>query len=316
MRTIRLPASIPDTLRGPSVALGNFDGLHAGHRAVIEAARSAGARLGAPAAIATFDPAPRRVFQPDAPPFRILTDLRRNLTLNAMKLDGCFLVPFNADTAAMTDTAFVDEVLSRQIGARAVAVGFDFQFGRKRMGDAASLARLGGLAGFETTVVAEVDDGKDKLSSTRIREHLAAGEMDEAARQLGQSWIVDALVEHGEKRGRTLGYPTANMKLGEIVNPAHGIYAVWVRIEGEAVWRQGVANFGRTPTTGLRDPLLEVVIFDFDGDLYGKRLHTAFAAFLRPELKFDSLEALVEQMDIDSANARQRLGGTAPPPGL
>ena len=316
MRTIRLPADFPDSLRRPCVALGNFDGLHAGHRAVIAAARAAAARLGAPAGVATFDPAPRRVFQPDAPPFRILTGMRRDLTLAAMGLDACFLVPFDAATAAMSDREFVDAVLVRQLGAQAVAVGFDFQFGRKRMGDAASLVRLGDEAGFETIIVPEVADGAEKLSSTRIREHLAAGEMEEAALQLGQPWIVDSVVEHGEKRGRTLGYPTANMKLGEIVHPAHGIYAVWVRIDGEAVWRAGVANFGRTPTTGLRDALLEVVIFDFDGDLYGRRLHTAFAAFLRPELKFDSLDELVRQMDRDAAEARSRLAQAAPPNGL
>jgi len=316
MRTIRLPGGFPDSLRGACVALGNFDGLHAGHRAVIAAARSAADRLGGPAGVATFDPAPRRLFQPDAPPFRILTDTRRDLTLAGMGLDACFLVPFDRETAAMTDSEFVDAVLVDQLGVRAVAVGFDFQFGRKRMGDVATLTRLGDAAGFETLVVSEVDDGGEKLSSTRIRQHLSAGEVEEAARQLGQYWIVDAVVEHGEKRGRTLGYPTANMQLGDIIHPAHGIYAVWVRIDDEDQWRPGVANFGRTPTTGLREPLLEAVIFDFSGDLYGRRLHTAFASFLRPELKFDSLEALVAQMDIDAADARSRLGAMAPPPGL
>jgi len=294
---------------GAAIALGNFDGLHAGHRAVIESARAAGKRIGAPLGVATFEPAPRRHFQPDAPPFRLMTPLRRAILLEGMGVEQVHLLKFDAAMAAMTDREFCQRVILDEIGARSVSVGFDFRFGKNRMGDAAALQRLGAELGFGVDIVAEVKDGGEKVSSSRIREAIERGDMDEAKRGLGDWWTVDAIVEHGEKRGRTLGFPTANMKLGEIVHPAHGIYAVRTLLEGEQDWRPGVANFGRTPTTGLRDPLLEVMVFDVTGDLYGKRIHTAFVKRLRPELKFDTLEALVAQMHRDVAEARGVLAG-------
>lgn len=298
---------------GAAVALGNFDGLHAGHRAVIDDARRIASAMGAPLGVATFEPAPRRFFQPDAPPFRLMTPLRRQIALDAIGVDELHLLRFDAAMAAMTDRDFCERVVVGEVGARAVSVGFDFRFGKGRMGDADSLARIGRELGFDVSVVAEVKADGAKVSSSRIRETIERGDMEAAAASLGGPWIVDAIVEHGEKRGRTLGFPTANMKLGEIVHPAHGIYAVWARVEGEETWRPGVASFGRTPTTGLRDALLEVVIFDWSGDLYGERLHTAFVKFLRPEAKFDGLDALVEQMHADAAEARRALAGTAPP---
>lgn len=294
---------------GAAIALGNFDGLHAGHRAVIESARAAGKRIGAPLGVATFEPAPRRHFQPDAPPFRLMTPLRRAILLEEMGVEQVHLLRFDAVMAAMTDRDFCQRVILDEIGAGSVSVGFDFRFGKNRMGDAAALQRLGAELGFGVDIVAEVKDGGEKVSSSRIREAIERGDMDEAKRGLGDWWTVDAIVEHGEKRGRTLGFPTANMQLGEIVHPAHGIYAVRTLLEGEQDWRPGVANFGRTPTTGLRDPLLEVMVFDVSGDFYGKRMHTAFVKRLRPELKFDTLEALVEQMHRDVADARAVLAG-------
>ena len=294
---------------GAAIALGNFDGLHAGHRAVIESARAAGKRIGAPLGVATFEPAPRRHFQPDAPPFRLMTPLRRAILLEEMGVEQVHLLRFDAVMAAMTDRDFCQRVILDEIGAGSVSVGFDFRFGKNRMGDAAALQRLGAELGFGVDIVAEVKDGGEKVSSSRIREAIERGDMDEAKRGLGDWWTVDAVVEHGEKRGRTLGFPTANMQLGEIVHPAHGIYAVRTLLEGEQDWRPGVANFGRTPTTGLRDPLLEVMVFDVSGDFYGKRMHTAFVKCLRPELKFDTLEALVDQMHRDVADARAVLAG-------
>lgn len=294
---------------GAAIALGNFDGLHAGHRAVIESARAAGKRIGAPLGVATFEPAPRRHFQPDAPPFRLMTPLRRAILLEEMDVEQVHLLRFDAVMAAMTDRDFCQRVILDEIGAGSVSVGFDFRFGKNRMGDAAALQRLGAELGFGVDIVAEVKDGGEKVSSSRIREAIERGDMDEAKRGLGDWWTVDAIVEHGEKRGRTLGFPTANMQLGEIVHPAHGIYAVRTLLEGEQDWRPGVANFGRTPTTGLRDPLLEVMVFDVSGDFYGKRMHTAFVKRLRPELKFDTLEALVDQMHRDVADARAVLAG-------
>ena len=302
--------------KGAAIALGNFDGLHAGHRAVVESALAAGKRLGAPLGVATFEPPPRRFFQPDAPPFRLMTPRRREIALKALGVDQVHLLKFDASMAAMTDREFCERVLVEQVGARAVSVGFDFKFGKGRMGDAASLKKHGAVLGFEVVIVEEVASGGEKVSSSRIREAIERGDMEAAARDLGAPWTVDALVEHGEKRGRTLGFPTANMQLGEIVHPAHGVYAVWAREDGETLWRPGVANFGRTPTTGLRDPLLEVVVFDFEGDLYGKRLHTAFVTFLRPEEAFVGLDALVAEMKQDEAAARALLARSAPPAGL
>lgn len=300
-------------MAGAAIALGNFDGLHAGHRAVIESARAAGKRLGAPLGVATFEPAPRRHFQPDAPPFRLMTPRRREIALEAIGVSETHLLRFDAVMAAMTDREFCERVILDEVGARSVSVGFDFRFGKGRMGDVDALRRIGAEMGFEVDVVAEVKDGAEKVSSSRIREAIERGDMGEAARGLGTLWIVDAIVEHGEKRGRTLGFPTANMQLGEIVHPAHGIYAVWARLDDASEWRPGVANFGRTPTTGLRDPLLEVMVFDVTGDFYGRRMHTAFVKLLRPEARFDSLEDLVGQMHRDVAEARGLLAGERPP---
>lgn len=300
-------------MAGAAIALGNFDGLHAGHRAVIESARAAGKRLGVPLGVATFEPAPRRHFQPDAPPFRLMTPRRREIALEAIGVHETHLLRFDAVMAAMTDREFCQRVIIDEVGARSVSVGFDFRFGKGRMGDVDALRRLGAELGFEVDIVAEVKDGAEKVSSSRIREAIERGDMGEAARGLGALWTVDAIVEHGEKRGRTLGFPTANMKLGEIVHPAHGIYAVWARLDEDAAWTPGVANFGRTPTTGLRDPLLEVMLFDVTGDFYGRRMHTAFVKLLRPEAWFDGLEALVAQMHRDVADARAVLAGERPP---
>ena len=289
------------------MALGNFDGLHDGHRAVIENARAAARQRGAPLAVATFEPAPRRYFQPAAPPFRLMTQRGREIALTTLGVDFCFLLRFDARLAAMTDREFAASVLGQNLGAQAVSVGFDFRFGHNRIGDAAGLVRLGQELGFDGRIVAEVAHGGEKASSSGIREMIQRGDMIAAKRALGDYWITDAIVEHGEKRGATLGFPTANLKLGEIVHPAHGVYAVWARREDETSWRPGVASFGRTPTTGLRDPLLEVVVFDWSGDLYGQRLHVAFADFLRPEAKFPGLDELVAQMKQDAAQARASL---------
>ncbi len=298
---------------GAAIALGNFDGLHAGHRAVIDSAREAAMRLGVKLGVATFEPPPRRFFQPDAPPFRLMTPLRRQIALAAIGIDEVHLLRFDAVMAAMTDHEFCQRVIIDEVRASAVSVGFDFRFGRGRMGDAEGLKRTGAALGFEVKVVAEVKDGGEKVSSSRIREAIERGDMDEAAKGLGAPWIVDAIVEHGEKRGRTLGFPTANMQLGEIVHPAHGIYAVWAREDGGSRWRPGVASFGRTPTTGVRDPLLEVVVFDHASDLYGKRMHTAFVKFIRPERTFGAVEDLVAAMRQDEADARAILAGARPP---
>ena len=290
---------VPAEARGFSVALGNFDGVHAGHRAVIEAA----AKVDAPLGVATFEPPPRAFFRPDDPPFRLYRPSRRNQRLADLGAKAVFELPFNADMAKMTDEIFARDVLKDGIGAEHITVGFDFRFGRGRMGDAPRLASLGRALGFGVTIVEKIEALGAKASSTAIREALIAGEPEKAADILGHPWVADGLVEHGEKRGRTIGFPTANLHLGDLIHPKHGVYAVKVRIEGEDQWRGAVANFGRTPTTGLRDPLLETFIFDFDRDVYGKNIEVALISFLRPELKFESVDEMLTQMKMDADRA-------------
>jgi riboflavin kinase/FMN adenylyltransferase len=295
---------LPESARGASIALGNFDGLHAGHRAVMEAARLAGhGRF----SVATFEPPPRAYFRPGDPPFRIFRPERRNAAILEAGASTVFELPFNGEMAAMTDEGFVRNVLVAGLGASHISVGFDFRFGRGRMGHAQRLSSLGRALGFGVTIVEEVEGRGAKASSTAIRQALMAGEPDLAAAMLGGPWTADGIVESGEKNGRKLGFPTANLQLGELIHPKHGVYAVRARIEGEADWRAGVANFGRTPTTGLRAPLLETHIFDFKGDIYGKRLEVQLVAYLRPEKRFDSLDLMIDQMHLDSAEARRIL---------
>jgi len=292
---------LPGSARGASIALGNFDGLHAGHRAVMEAARLAGHGK---FSVATFEPPPRAYFRPGDPPFRIFRPERRNAAILAAGASTVFELPFNGEMAAMTDEGFVRHVLVDGLGATHVSVGFDFRFGRGRMGHAQRLSSLGRALGFGVTIVEEVEGHGAKASSTAIRQALMAGEPELAAKMLGSPWVADGVVESGERNGRKLGFPTANLQLGELIHPTYGVYAVRARIEGETGWRAGVANFGRTPTTGLRDPLLETHIFDFAGDIYGKRIEVQLVVYLRPEKKFDSLDLMVEQMHTDSAEAR------------
>lgn len=298
---------LPPTARGYAVALGNFDGVHAGHLAVIDAARAAGQPLG----VATFEPPPRAFFRPSDPPFRIFRPERRNARLLEIGAQAVFELPFNADMAGMTDEGFARDVLTRGLGVSHVAVGFDFRFGRGRMGDAHRLASLGRALGFGVTIVEKIEALGEKASSTAVRQALRAGEPEIAAGLLGGPWIADGVVEGGEKRGRTIGFPTANIHLNDLIHPRHGVYAVRARTGRAGPWRDGVANFGRTPTTGLREPLLETFLFDFEGDLYGQWLEVALVAFLRPEAKFDSLEAMVAQMHHDVTAARAALAGPA-----
>ena len=295
---------LPESAQGASIALGNFDGLHVGHKAVMDAARLAGHGK---FSVATFEPPPRGYFRPGDPPFRILRPERRNAAILAAGAAAVFELPFNGEMAAMTDEGFVRAVLVEGLKARHVCVGSDFRFGRGRMGHAQRLSSLGRALGFGVTIVEEVEDHGAKASSTAIRQALMAGEPELAAEMLGSPWTADGIVESGEQNGRKLGFPTANIQLGELIHPKHGVYVVRVRIEGEKAWRDGVANFGRTPTTGLRDPLLESHIFDFAGDIYGKRLEVQLVAYLRPEHKFPSLDAMVEQMHRDAAQAKEIL---------
>jgi len=295
---------LPETARGASIALGNFDGLHAGHKAVMAAAREAGAGN---FSVATFEPPPHAYFRPQDPPFRIFRPERRNSAILAEGADSVFELPFNGEMASKTDEEFVREVLVDGLGVSHVSVGFDYRFGRGRMGHAQRLASLGRALGFGVTIVDEVQNEDEKASSTAIRQALRAGEPELAAQILGKVWVADGPVIKGEQNGRKFGYPTANTNLGELIHPKYGVYAVRVRVDRAGEWLPGVANFGRTPTTGLRDPLLEAHIFDFDGDIYGRWMEVQIISYLRPELHFESLDAMVVQMGKDVIEAKQRL---------
>lgn len=295
---------LPAEARGASIAMGNFDGLHMGHRVVMDAAKWAG---GGVFSVATFEPPPRAYFRPMDPPFRIFRPERRNQMILDQGASFVFELPFNGELASMTDEVFARDVLAKGLGVKHVTVGFDFRFGRGRMGDATRLSSLGRALGFGVTVVEEVKGLGAKASSTAIRQALGAGEPRKAAELLGQPWVAEGIIEQGEQMGRTLDFPTANVHLTDVIHPKHGIYAVRARIAGEEDWRDGVANFGRTPTTGLRDPLLETFIFDFDRDIYGKWLEVQFIRFLRPELKFESVDEMVVQMKRDVVDAKAAL---------
>ncbi len=298
---------LPERLRGAAVAIGAFDGVHRGHQAVIAQARAAADRLGAPLAVVSFDPHPRRWFQPDAAPFRLMTRAQMARALAPLGVDRLYLLPFDAGMAAMTDETFAREVLRDGLGIAHAAVGFDFTYGKGRTGSAEGLRREGETLGFGVTVVDRVDDPDGlKLSSSGVREALKAGDMPRAAAILGRPFAIEGEVVHGDKRGRTIGVPTANVRMGDYMRPAFGIYATRTRLpDGRLV--DGVASLGVRPMYALDEPLLEVWLFDFDEDLYGRTVETDLVAFLRGEMNFESLVALKVQIDADAAAARAAL---------
>jgi riboflavin kinase / FMN adenylyltransferase len=300
----------PAEVRGAALALGNLDGVHLGHQAVIASARLAAAAANAPLAAGVFEPHPRRVFQTDAPPFQLQSTAQRARALAGLGVEILYDIAFDRTLAGLTDEAFCTNVLGAQIGARHVAVGADFCFGRGRMGSAESLARHGARVGFSVSAIGPIDDrdSPGKVSSTAIRDALAEGAVNTAARLLGRPWAIEGVVGPGAQRGRTIGFPTANVALGAYLRPRFGVYAVRVDV-GRGVLRPGVANLGVKPTVGgVEAPLLEVHVFNFEGDLYGRRIEAALIAFLRPERRFDTFPALVAQINEDAAAARRVLG--------
>jgi riboflavin kinase / FMN adenylyltransferase len=306
-RIVRAWHDLPAELKGAAVALGAFDGVHRGHQAVIGRAREAAESLGAPLAVVSFDPHPRRWFQPDAAPFRLMTADQMARALGDLGVETLYLLPFDAEMAAMSHERFAEEVLADGLGIRHAAVGFDFTFGKGRTGSPEALRTLGERLGFTVSTVDRIDDaGGLKLSSSAVREALHAGDMARAAAILGQSFALQGEVMHGDKRGRTIGVPTANVPLGDYMRPAFGIYATRTRLaDGRVV--DGVANLGMRPMWRLTEPLLEVWLFDFDGDLYGQTIETELVAFLRPEMSFDGLDALKTQIEADATAARAAL---------
>lgn len=299
-------STIPHDARGAAIALGNFDGVHAGHQAVIASAAEVADERDVALGVAVFEPHPRRFFKPDAPPFRLQSTRQRARALSELGVEEVFEIGFDAAIAGSTDREFAERVLRDLLGVTHVSVGADFEFGKGRCGDAKSLAKLGEELGFSVNAVAPAGGAK-KLSSTRIREAIERGDMAEANEALTRAWAIEGEVLQGFQRGRTLGFPTANVALGEYVRPRLGVYAVRVDV-GDGVLLPGVASVGVNPTVGaLPEPLLEAHLLDFSGDLYGKTIEVEMIAFLRDEAKFDSLGELKRQMTQDVIDARRAL---------
>lgn len=307
VEVIRDWRDLPASLRGAAVAVGAFDGVHRGHQAVIASARAAAQHLGAPLAVVSFDPHPRRLFQPEAAPFRLMTADQMARAMAPLGVDRLYLIPFERELAGMTDEAFARRVLSEGLGIVHAAVGFDFTFGKGRSGSPEALRAYGQELGFTVSVTDRIDDVSGlKLSSSAVREALKAGDMNRAAAILGRPFAIQGEVIHGEKRGRTIGVPTANIAMGDYMRPAYGVYATRTRLpDGRVV--NGVANLGVRPMFEIEQPLLEVWLLDFDESLYGQTLETELIAFLRGEMKFDGLDALKVQIEADAAAARALL---------
>lgn len=310
---IRLTSTerVPETLRGAIVALGNFDGFHSGHQAVVGRAVQRGFHERRPVIVGTFDPHPVRHFRPEAPRFRLTTLSQRQALFEAAGADAMLVFEFTAELAATSAEDFVDRLLIAQIGAGGIVTGDDFTFGKGRAGNVERLAALAGAHGIEAEAVHAVLAGGERVSSGRIREALEAGDPGTATRLLTRPFAIRGNVEHGDKRGRQLGYPTANVALGDYQRPKYGIYAVTARLtDGREL--PGVASLGIRPTFEPPRELLETYIFDFDEDLYGQEVEIALRHYLRAEAKFDTLEALGAQMREDEAHARALLAAGEP----
>jgi riboflavin kinase/FMN adenylyltransferase len=304
MEIFRHYTDLPANARGGAVAIGNFDGIHLGHQFVIAKAGDLARRSGTEPAILTFEPHPRSVFQPAAPPFRLTPFRVKAELLRGLDVARLYNLHFDLKFAALGAEDFVRQVLVAGLGIGEAVVGYDFVFGYRRQGDAALLSRMGAALGFGVTIVEPVQQGSEIYSSTCIRDLLVEGKPREAAALLGRPWEIDGRVEQGDRRGRTIGFPTANLDLADYLRPAAGVYAVRTAIGRDGAWLDGVANFGRRPTFGCSDLRLEVHLFDFAGDLYGRHLRVALVDYLRPERKFAGLDALKAQIAADAAQAR------------
>jgi riboflavin kinase/FMN adenylyltransferase len=301
-------SAVPQALRGGIVALGNFDGFHAGHQAVVGRAVERGRAEGRPVLVATFDPHPVRFFRPGTPPFRLTSLDQRQRLFAAAGADAMIVFRFGAELAATPADEFVSRNLLGLIGAAGVVTGEDFTFGRGRGGNVEVLAEAGSRLGFSVDSVGPVSDGDGPISSSRIRDALKAGDCATAARLLTRPFAIEGIVQHGDKRGREIGYPTANLALGSYLRPRFGIYAVRGRLaDGRLL--DGAANLGVRPTFQPPKELLEPYFFDFSGDLYGQSLEVELIDFLRSEVRFDSLDSLKAQMASDCDEARRRLAG-------
>jgi riboflavin kinase/FMN adenylyltransferase len=293
--------------RGAAVALGNFDGVHKGHQSVIAGAAEAAKASGAPLAVITFDPHPRRLFQPDEPAFRLMTIEQQARALGEMGVDLLYVLNFDFEMANFSDRGFVEHVLHDGLGVRHVAVGFDISFGKGRTGSPEAMKAYGAELGFTVSVAEAAGEGAEKYSSTGVRAALRDGHPQEATAILGRPFAIEGVVRRGQQLGRTLGFPTANVFMADYVVPKLGVYATRTRLpDGRLV--PGVANIGNNPTTGEVETRLEVWLFDFDEDLYGQVIETQLITFLRPEEKFASIDEMVLQIRRDETAARGILG--------
>ena len=310
MAVFRHTTDLPPEARGGVVAIGNFDGVHRGHRAILERARARAARLGTHASVLTFEPHPRELFQPHGTPFR-LSSLRTKLRLlEDAGTAHLFVLHFDWNFAAISADAFISEILVANLQARHVVIGRDFRFGNKRKGDASLMRIKAAETGFGVTALNPVaDEYGETVSSSRIRQLLRAGEIAEATRLLGRPWELEGRVEHGQERGREIGFPTANIRLGHYLEPAHGIYAVRAGVDAgrETEWLDAVAYVGSRPVVQGEDVLLEVHIFDANRDLYDQHLRVQFVGFVRGDRDFPDLESMKSQVRADCDAARALL---------
>ena len=308
MRIIRSLADVGSDDRGAIAAVGNFDGVHLGHKAVIGQAQHAARLACAPSAVLTFEPHPRMLFQPDAPAFRLTTAAARAEAITSLGTNILFELGFDMEFSHVPAEDFIIRILHQGLGLRHVVIGHDFFFGHRRRGTPEMLQEYAIRLGFGVSIIDPVTEQDGAVySSTRIRQCLKEGDPRGAAALLDRPWEVTATVGRGDQRGRQIGFPTANLQLEDVMHPAHGVYAVRARVEDSSIWWSGVANFGRRPTVNDRGPLLEVNLFDVSPDLYDKRLRVQFIDFIRPEMKFSGLDELKAQILRDANAARQTL---------
>ncbi len=309
MRIFHDYKAVPASAKGASAAIGNFDGVHLGHRSVIELAREVGARTGAPLGILTFEPHPREFFAPDAPPFRLMNPAARASRLAKLEVDTLFELPFDSGMAALSPREFAQQVITDGLGLSHIVVGQDFRFGKGRAGNAQMLAEFGDEMGFAVTIADLLAATDGQVSSTAIRRALGEGRPRDAAAMLGHWHRIEGTVIEGFQRGRSLGYPTANMAITGLHPPHFGVYAVLVDVltGPHAGSYHGAASLGTRPMFDGEVANLETFLFDFSGDLYGAEMSVALVDFLRPEETFDGLEAFIAQMDADCAEARRIL---------
>ncbi|MGZ9108817.1 MAG: bifunctional riboflavin kinase/FAD synthetase [Micavibrio sp.] len=308
MKIFNTTENLPENARGAVIAIGNFDGVHRGHQALLDEARRIAAAAGKPLGVLTFEPHPRNLFRPDDPPFRLTTPDLKAERLAACGVDYLFALPFDWDFASLSAEQFITQILQAGLQASHIVIGYDFAFGQLRKGTPETLKD----SGIPVTVVEKIaDEGDDAFSSSAIRKALRLGDTHHANDLLGWPWEIRGVVQVGDRRGRELGFPTANIRLGDLLHPAYGIYATWVKIMeddgSESGWLPSATNIGIRPMFALQLGQVEAHIFDFNRDIYGKTLRVRPVERLRGEAKFDSLNALIRQMDEDCRDARRIL---------